>query len=162
MKPARTLVTTDWHLFHDKLIESGERPPDFQQRMLLNHREMIRPQDTVINLGDVIFYRLPLLMGILGSMPCHRKVLLRGNHDHKSLGWYQRNGFDFAADVLVLGKVAFSHRPLAVLPDGAKVNVHGHLHTHREYQEKQPWHRLLAMEHTDYRPVPLESLCGEE
>ena len=158
MKPARTWVTTDWHLFHQKLVESGERPPDFQDRMLKNHRQLIKPQDTLVNLGDVCFYQMPALAAILASIP-GRHLLTLGNHDHKSRGWYERSGFVFAADMFVLGNVAFSHKPLNSLSDGCEFNVHGHLHLHRGYKEKQPWHRLLAMEQTDYKPVLLETIC---
>lgn len=159
MKPGKTWVTTDWHLFHLRLIESGERPADYQDRLLRNHRRRIGPNDTVYNLGDVCFYQLPQLRGILASIPGTHHLVM-GNHDHKSRNWYGRNGFTFVADLIRIGDVVLSHKPLSALPDEARVNVHGHLHTHRDYTEKQAWHRLVALEHTDYEPVLLDQLIG--
>jgi calcineurin-like phosphoesterase family protein len=159
MKPPRTWVTTDWHLFHKRIVESCERFEGFEHFLIANHRSLVRPQDTLINLGDVIFYRMPMLKDILASIPC-RHVLVVGNHDHKSRGWYERNGFHYAADAIVLGDVLFTHRPARERPEGVRLNVHGHLHRHREYEAKRDWHRLVAMENTRYCPVLLDQLIN--
>lgn len=153
-KMPRTFVTSDWHLYHKRIVESCDRPNGFEHIIIENHRRVLRPQDTLINLGDVIFYRHYALKSILDSIP-GTKILLRGNHDYKTFGWYMRNGFHYAADLIVVGGVAFSHKPLRVLPDGCTLNIHGHLH--RDKYDKEDWHRLIAMEDS-YMPVLLDHL----
>ncbi len=69
----------------------------FGQLWINNCKRFILPQDTLIHLGDVIFYQMRKLKFLLGEIP-GKKILVKGNHDHKSNGWYERNGFCFVAD----------------------------------------------------------------
>jgi hypothetical protein len=66
-------------------------------------------------------------------------------------------GFVFACDMFKLGRIAFTHEPMVVVPDDVDFNAHGHLHdnTHRLF-EPGPKHRLVAIERTDYAPVLVE------
>jgi len=123
-----------------------------------NLKHMIAAQDLLIHLGDVIFYKYPLLKAMMDSVPC-RKILTMGNHDHKSKGWYMRQGFDWAVDAFTLGNVIFSHRPMEILPSGVEFNIHGHMHTN-VHRKGEGWydpkvHRLLSLENVDYKPVKL-------
>lgn len=162
--PIRWLIT-DMHINHDKMLKVG-RPADYVERMISQCARMVRPQDTLINLGDVIFYHSSQLVGLMARIP-GRKILVRGNHDKKSNTWFERNGFDFVADAIVLGSVVLSHKPLLVFPDGVQHNIHGHFHDndHRSadvgdwYDPRK--HFKLAVEETDYAPVRMDQLLRD-
>lgn len=151
-RPPRTWLTTDTHFHHDMLVREGIRPADFQDRIVRRWKHLVKPEDTVIHLGDVIFYKHDTLKQLLDDLP-GTKFLVMGNHDHKSRLWYSRNGFAAVFDGLVLGDVYLSHKPAATLPSGCTVNVHGHLHSNA-VASPYPHGRLLALEYTAYSPVP--------
>lgn len=152
-RPAITWVTTDTHFFHEAMVSSGMRPSGFEDLILKNLRVCLRPQDTLIHLGDVIFYRYPELKGMLDAAPC-RKILVQGNHDRKKRGWYCRNGFDAAVDAFVWDDILFTHKPD---PGRYPLNIHGHLHTNTGGQTAAGC-KLVALEYTGYRPLNLETL----
>lgn len=157
-RPAISWLITDTHWNHDFMLQCG-RPADFGEQLLKNLRHLLTPQDTLYHLGDVIFYKYPDLKEMLDSIP-GTKVLLMGNHDKKSKGWYARNGFAFVADMIVLDDIMLSHKPIERLPSGVRLNVHGHWHND-DHHKRPEWysestHRLLSVEVTNYKPVKLE------
>ncbi len=165
-RPSITWLITDTHFFHDRMIELCNRPADFNERIMTNLRYLVAEQDNLIHFGDVIFYHLERLKPMLDSVPSRSKILVMGNHDKKKRGWYERNGFSFACDSLVLGNVLLSHKPMRVFPDGVRMNIHGHHHNlgDRISESSDFWkpetHRLLALEHTGYKPVNLQSFLA--
>lgn len=157
-------VISDTHFYHPNIINYENRPVGFEEKIIKNLQRLLVPQDTLIHLGDVIFYRYTELKSILDSFP-GRKILTLGNHDKRNPGWYMRNGFDFAADVIQMGKVIFSHKPLEFFPDNAEINVHGHLHSTGHRPTESWWdpggkHRLFILEH-HYRPIPLDKFLSD-
>ena len=81
----RTFFTSDFHLGDDRFHLYGRRFKDDndQSRTIIeNHNRVVRKNDTVYILGDVIYNKadpkkyLPLLDQLNG-----KKVLIRGNHD---------------------------------------------------------------------------------
>ncbi len=157
-RPSITWLITDTHFFHDEIVKHCGRPDNHLQLIMNNLRYCLAPQDLLIHLGDVIFYKYPELKAMMDSIP-GTKVLTIGNHDKKSISWYMRNGFAFAATMFQIGDVIFSHKPISPLPSGVKLNIHGHWHNikHHDipdfYNNQQ--YRLLAIENTDYKPVKL-------
>src|ERR1700680_93291 len=127
------------------------RPVDYTQRSLKRWKHVVQPTDLIIHCGDVINGPKREVKATLDSLP-GRKILIRGNHDRdKSNKWWMENGFEFACDSFVMGKVLFTHEPANAiirsdgrrpyemldecpemgifgLPDGCEINVHGHLH----------------------------------
>lgn len=98
-----------------------------------------------------------------------KKFLIRGNHDRKSVKYYEELGFKViinAPIVLEEYKLMLSHVPLpdAKIKDGY-INLHGHIHNKnlnanysKGYSEK--WHINLSVEVNNYRPVSLEEING--
>src|ERR1700679_13534 len=131
MRKRKIWVLPDTHWFHDFLWKEGHRPRDYNEQIINNCLRLISEEDTVIHLGDVIFARKGNLLGakdmslrdIIKNLP-GTWVLVRGNHDHESDGWYMRNGFTMVCHGLQLGQVWLTHQPAHQLPDGALVNVH--------------------------------------
>jgi calcineurin-like phosphoesterase family protein len=162
-RPAFVWVLADTHFYHNRLKELAGRPEGFERKILVNTKHLVTPIDTLVHLGDVIWYRYPMLKGILDTIECHTKVLVKGNHDRKTRDWFQRNGFNFVCDSFVLGEVIFSHAPMEQFPSGVCLNVHGHLHNATRVP-REPWyqpgvrHALVALENTDYKPVRLDQL----
>lgn len=158
-RPAISWLITDTHWNHKAMVELCGRPADFGEQLLKNLRHMLAPQDTLYHLGDVIFYDYPGLKAMLDSVPGN-KVLLMGNHDRKPRNWYARNGFSFAADMIVLDDILLTHKPVEKLPSGVRLNVHGHWHND-EHHRRPEWysdttHRLLSVETTNYKPVKFQ------
>ncbi len=160
-KESKIWLITDTHFNHDKIKEYCGRPDDCDEQMIKNCKKVIQDHDLLIHLGDVIISRASELKGIMDQIP-GTKVLTLGNHDQKRPHWYRNNGFDFVCTEFVMNGILFSHFPLHKRGD-CKMNIHGHFHnakpSHREKEftdiYDETWHRLLAVEHEDYKPVDL-------
>lgn len=160
MRTPKTWAITDTHWNHPVMIERGFRPADYEEQIRRQWHRLVLPADTVIHLGDVIVQHPSMLQDILAGLPGY-KVLVRGNHDRESDGWYKRMGFGFVANGILIGGVWLTHAPQATLPDGAIINVHGHLHDDNHRGTDFPTHcKLLAIERTAYAPVELSAFVG--
>jgi calcineurin-like phosphoesterase family protein len=137
------------------------RPEGWQDRLIKNWQRAALPQDITIHLGDVILGRQSELPNILASI-AGRKILVMGNHDKESAFWYMRHGFDFACKGLLWRGVWFTHAPQTNLPDGAILNVHGHLHVdhHPEHNNRPAHCKLLSLETDGLAPVEFEAFTG--
>ena len=156
-----TWIITDTHLNHGAMVKYFGRPEDYQERIRNHWLAKVAPGDRMIHLGDVIFSRAADLTEFLDSLPA-TKELVRGNHDRQRDHWYLDHGFSSVQEFLVIGQIYLTHKPASFLPPGCKLNIHGHLHTDIHRLEEfagvhpQSWHRLLAIECTDYSPVLLD------
>lgn len=160
MRPSKTWLITDTHWNHEMLIREGHRPPDFNERIKAQWKRLVQPHDLVYHLGDVILGMNGTLGSILSDLP-GTKFLVRGNHDHESNGWYLRHGFSFVAQGILHGGVWLTHAPQTQLPDGAVLNVHGHLHNDHVRAAALPEHcKVLVLEDTDYAPVEFDKFVG--
>ena len=168
-------VTTDLHLGHDKMKESGYRPSDFEIRIIMRHIEAISEQDVLICLGDVSFYYHEYWHYYFNfAVPC-KKWLIRGNHDKHTDGWYLKHGWDFVSDFLVLKRygylMLFTHKPAYedhyLMSPKVDWNPHGHVHnldkSDRYDYSKNKTNRniLVSLEQNNYRPVRLRILVGK-
>jgi calcineurin-like phosphoesterase family protein len=151
----RRWIISDTHFGHSELQAHERRPADVDARIAGAWNRIIKPEDLVIHIGDVAF-NFVRLKDFLDSLP-GKKILVRGNHDSKSVTYYMSNGFDFACDGITISRVYFSHKPSPTLPKDAEYNIHGHFHkrfpeNHREF----PHCRLFSLEYTNYEPRLLE------
>lgn len=155
-------LIADTHFNHDKMQTYCQRPENFTRQIWSHWHDMVKPNDTIIHLGDVGIgnwrnFGIEELPG--------RKILIRGNHDRAhSNTWWMEHGFHFACDGLVFRHQWLTHEPSTSLASGCEFNIHGHLHNfdvthHPEYKSK-PFHRLLAVEYTDYRPVEFDKFLS--
>lgn len=156
-------LITDTHFDHANIGVYCARPDGWMQRIIKNWKTLVAPEDLIIHLGDVQVGWKTYLPGLLKELP-GRKILIRGNHDHESLMWYMRNGFDLAVDGIAYKQVTFSHRPLNSLYDGTDINIHGHVHN-SPWRPNKSFQRLLALEYVGYMPVSMDkflALCRSE
>jgi calcineurin-like phosphoesterase family protein len=125
---------------------------EMDEEMVKRWNEVVKPEDKVYHLGDVVINRkaLVLLSRLNGD-----KVLIRGNHDIFKVKDY----LPYFRDVRgyhVLDRMIFSHIPIHPESKGKfTANVHGHLH-YRKLED--PWYQCVCVEHTDYRPIELGEL----
>lgn len=162
-RQAVTWVVTDLHLYHDKVHDYSGRPKNYMELLHANLLKYVQPQDTLIDLGDVIFYRHEKLKEFWEPIKCRAKILCMGNHDHKSRGWYTRNGYDVACTSIQVADILLSHHPQEVVPKEVRLNVHGHWHNMRGNSSLFAWwshktHRLLSLEEAGYKPVKLHEI----
>ena len=88
MRQSISWLITDTHWNHDAMVTLCNRPVDFGSRLMSNLRHMLAPQDLLIHLGDVIFYKYPDLLDMMNSIN-GRKILLMGNHDAPVMGHHK-------------------------------------------------------------------------
>ncbi len=147
-------VITDTHFNHHAMLKSCGRPENFMELICENWQKVVKPTDTVIHLGDCAWR--PEGMQRLLSLP-GKKVLVRGNHDDKSLEKYMEMGWDFACDSTVMRlsgiTILFSHKPRWW--HRADINIHGHFHDlHRE--DFSRLYLPLSLEAMGYQPIALD------
>lgn len=95
-------------------------------------------------------------------------ILIRGNHDGKSVKFYEEVGFkvlNHAPIILDEYKLILSHVPV---PDNlikkGYINLHGHIHNKKlndDYPKKnfsENNHINLSVEVTNYKPVRIEEI----
>lgn len=163
-------LVTDTHFNHKNIIEYENRPIDFKEKIISNVKDVVKPDDILLHLGDVIFSRASELTEIMGQMP-GIKILVKGNHDIKKDLWYFNHGFDLIADTLLFKDIVFSHEPRDLNEyENYKYNIHGHFHrslrteasrTAAGYNYYSKFHAYLSIEEEDYKPILLDDFMDE-
>jgi len=171
-------ITSDQHFFHDRIIKYCNRPfeahQDMNTKIIENYNNIIKPEDTVIHLGDLsanVKNHIPAFKDILNSLNGN-KILLRGNHDHQDDQFYLDNGFEVVGDHMIVGDYFFSHYPLFAaskwctppekrlikLYEDSKCTkiVHGHTHNNVSKWKDNLFRINACVEVNDYKPVLLK------
>jgi len=164
-------IIADTHFNHANIATYCDRPPNFTELIMEYWNQTVKPEDTIIHLGDVIMHKKAIIKEILDSLH-GRKILIRGNHDRQwsNMKWME-NGFAFSCDGMKFRQMWLTHEPSTSLADGCMYNIHGHLHNiwhgfhpgpYNEAQVKlrHPWQRLFAIEYTGYRPVEFDKFVS--
>lgn len=168
----KIFLIADTHLNHARIATYCDRPENFTEMILKRWNERVRPEDTVIHLGDVAIGPRQLIDPQINLLNGN-KILIRGNHDHhSSLSRWMDHGFQFACDSMVFNGCWLTHYPANSMPQGCNLNIHGHLHNvwhgfhpnasvdtkdeewmRMKKELKHPWQRLFAIEYTNYYPI---------
>lgn len=164
------IITTDTHFGHKNIEKFGHRPKGFEELILENLEKYANHTNVLIHLGDICWKNDRYWNRQLTSMPYHKKWLVLGNHDKKSVSWYLSNGWDVATDRLTVTYnnklISFTHKPYPLIAED--LNIHGHFHNISEEKIKKEEpnlsqyyndgeHMLLALEH-HYTPFHLNHL----
>jgi calcineurin-like phosphoesterase family protein len=195
---ANRFVISDTHFGHTNSWEKFKLPngdplrpftstEEMDETMVERWNAVVRPQDTVYHLGDVVINKKSLhhVKRLNG-----KKRLVRGNHDIFKDQDYREVGFESLYGVRVfVDKFILSHIPLhpESVTERFRVNVHGHLHanevmqnidhfedekiidykglmsginsvwTHTE-QRIDPRYLCVSVENTDYRPLSFDEV----
>ena len=178
---ANRFVISDTHFGHTNSWEKFKLPngdplrpftstEEMDEAMVERWNAVVRPQDTVYHLGDVVINKKSLhhVKRLNG-----KKRLVRGNHDIFKDEDYREVGFESLYGVRVfVDQFILSHIPLH--PDSVterfRVNVHGHLHagevklsaidmdTNSTKQYIDPRYLCVSVENTDYRPLSFDEV----
>ena len=159
-------LVSDTHFNHQKLEEWGGRSGDWQAQLWAGI-DAIPSTDTLIHLGDICIgddedVHKRICLHARGT-----KILVRGNHDKKSLNWYLNHGWDFVVDGLELiyhgHYLHLTHRPAR--PQGNTTwNIHGHTHGNLHRSEEycnfysDQYHIDISPEIVGYKPLRLDTL----
>ena len=163
----QTYLISDTHFNHDRIATYCNRPENFTDLIIRRWQEIVKPEDLVIHLGDVAIGNRRKVKDILAELP-GKKILVLGNHDRMhGPDWWMSQGFSFACQAMVYRNCWLTHEPeqADVLPFGCELNLHGHLHNfqrevHPNYRAKS-FHRLFAVEYTNYRPVNFDKFVHQ-
>ena len=101
-------LISDLHFGHKLMIEGGIRPFTYEDSLIENTVKSLQPTDILINLGDNVFgtntnykefiWRCKDKIGHNGKM-----IMIRGNHDKRSIVSYLQDGWDWACDGFTQG-----------------------------------------------------------
>lgn len=175
---------SDTHFGHEKCcttfkrkdgtpLRPFENAQEMDEEMVRRWNEVVREQDKVYHLGDVVIGKkhLSQVSRLNGS-----KRLVRGNHDIFKTKEYIEAGFKEIYGVRVLEDMVLTHVPLhpASITERWGYNVHGHLHANiveRLYDtgygstfstdyglQPDPLYCNVSVEQIDYRPIELSEL----
>lgn len=155
-------IIGDTHFGHANIRGYCGRPDDADDRVLASLRGFRwKDDDILIHLGD-------FCLGDDGSWhqkfmevaPRHR-VLVKGNHDGKSMGWYLRAGWcGVYASISIIRyglDLLFSHEPIKDF-HSHDINIHAHLHNGDSpgWWDRSRWY-LYALEDY-YSPISLKEI----
>lgn len=160
-------LISDTHFNHLKLEEWNHRSGNWQKQ-LWSGLAAIPKTDTLIHLGDIcIGGDESIHQTLIATLGATKTILVRGNHDRKSLSWYNER-WDFVCDsfeLLYQGHyLYFSHRPQPVMGHFTH-NIHGHTHGNMHRSEEyvsyydKSYHIDISPELVGYKPLSLDALC---
>jgi calcineurin-like phosphoesterase family protein len=137
------------------------RPSNFEELICNSWKNYLKPEDTMIHLGDVCFRYNDGRAHKQWIQPMPgKKILVRGNHDKKSSNWYTDNGWDFVCDDFSLRykehKLKFTHIPVKEeLREPGILYISGHEH---QNAKNSPNQYVISLELQGYYPIMLDSV----
>ena len=134
-------------------------PDEMDEAMVQRWNDVVRPNDKVYHLGDVVINRksLKTMARLNGD-----KVLIRGNHDIFRDDEY-REYFRELRAYHVLNGMILSHIPVHEASLGRfGTNIHGHLHTGRVKKARGVDARTGAVLYSDENDVRYHCVCVEQ
>ena len=170
---ADLFVISDTHFNHEGILtfkdylnkpcRTFDSVEQMNECMLDAWNDTVKPNDTVIHCGDVLFghNKVDWLVANFAKLPGKKRLGL-GNHDNpKFLARFFKD-IQLWIDMSDKGLV-FTHTPLppSTLSEshrfGSKdiVNVHGHIHSNPSPDGP---YKCVCVEHTSYAPVNIEDL----
>lgn len=113
-------VSSDFHFFHAQILNYCNRPfssvGEMNEELIKRHNKIVGPNDIFYHLGDIGFGTTKEEMkNIISRLNGHTKILILGNHDRESMGYYYDLGFNavLRSAVINLGKttISLAHYP---------------------------------------------------
>ena len=160
----KVFITSDTHFNHKNIIKYCNRPFDSVDEMnnvlIDNWNKSIDNNDIIIHLGDFGFngYCPNSLQQIVANLR-GRKWLILGNHDKKTLGFWEELGFKYVfRKPIILHNIILSHKPIL---KPKMLNIHGHIHN-KELKNKSKNHICVCVEKTNYYPILSEVLTKKQ
>lgn len=162
-------VISDTHFNHKNIIQYENRPfadvEEMNKTMIARWNSVVKPEDTVIHLGDVGLGSEASLKEIIPQLN-GTKILIKGNHDRKSNHFFLCCGFSAVYHTMVInyqGKVIFfSHCPESRRGDGNKYDIHlfGHVHSKGFLEDVYRNGACMCVERWNYYPISLDAILN--
>lgn len=163
-----TWFTSDEHWVHRHILEYEKRPfesvAEMNEALIDKWNKVVRPNDTVFNLGDMFFTGNPLVVTPILERLNGKVFLILGNHDAwakkmkdhpKIVGVekYYTASFDGQA-------VFMCHYPMLSWDRSHYGIYHFHGHVHSRKLAWTPWNSLnVGVDNWDYTPINMEQAC---
>ena len=159
---------SDTHFSHSNIIKYCNRPfnnVDIMNEALINNwNSIVNKNDIVYHLGDftIDYDNLGELVKKLNG----KIYLIRGNHEGKSIKFYNEIGLKVLPSKTKLDEYNFilSHKPLDnnLIPDNY-INIHGHIHNNiLDNKFNSDNHYCVSIEKINYMPIALEVLLSRK
>ena len=162
----RIYLIADTHFNHGNIIKYCNRPfsdiEEMNNTIINNWNSIVGKDDIVYHLGD--FLLGDNIKDFLSKL--NGKIyLVRGNHDGKSIAFYNNIGLEVVPTKTKLDeyKIILSHKPLEDrgIPDGY-INIHGHIHNAKLDDSFDPSkHKCVSVEVINYKPIEIENVKKE-
>lgn len=162
--------TSDLHLLHERVIELCQRPfknlDDMHEAIISNWNSKVSNKDTVYILGDIAFARnleqIELAYNLINKLN-GTKLLIRGNHDGKSIKntkfsslFYDIKIYD---DIIDNGRrVILMHYPIEDWAGRHRGSYHLHGHVHNNNISNIERRYNCCMDVNDFEPKTLDEL----
>ena len=173
----RIFVTSDLHFGHDREFLWGPRgfesSQEHDEMVIRNWNSIVRPEDTVYVLGDLMLGDNDYGKCCVERLNGHIK-LIRGNHDSDKrwnevyptipnvelIGW---------ADVINFRKYHFYLSHFPTLSGNLEkeslhqmtLNLHGHTHSKDKFYEDRPYMYNVALDANNNTPVLLDDIIEQ-
>jgi calcineurin-like phosphoesterase family protein len=167
-----TFIISDTHFFHFKekngiivdntIARYCDRPSNWEELIITNWNNVVKDDDTVLHLGDLTFGNIERTAAITRNLK-GRKFLLKGNHDRRSIKWFDEVGFTLLKHPFMVDcgsfKIMFSHKPSFDLPKGT-ANIHGHWHNKSHFVAYRQGNLYInvSVEKINYSPIRMNNL----
>lgn len=151
-------VISDLHLGHKNIckFENSKRnttPEEHDEWIVNQWNSVVKPNETVIVLGDVAFNKKSL--DYLARMNGTKKLVM-GNHDHEKTSDYLKY-FKEVYGVYEHKEFIMTHIPIKEDSLRGKYNVHGHTHSN---VIKSGDYFCVCVEALDGKPIHIDELRG--
>lgn len=160
--------TADLHFGHKNIISTKSRPfktvEEMDETLIKNINSTCTKRDTLVILGDVAFKQSVDKTIEQLSRLTPKLVLIRGNHDPRSLKNCVEAMYDYFDITVYHRKVVLSHYPILEW-DGffrGSVHLHGHQHNYSDYNVRMRNLDVLrydvGVDANDFMPVSIKQI----
>lgn len=162
---------SDTHFYHNNIIKYCNRPfkdnNEMNKTIISNWNSIINKGDIVYHLGDFCLSSDEEIKNIFDELNGNI-ILIRGNHDRKSVKFYEDIGFKVLKNAPIIldeYKLMLSHVPIpdTKIKDGY-VNLYGHIHN-KKLNENYPskyyrnnTHINVCADVTNFKPISLDEI----
>lgn len=163
-----TYFASDLHLGHRRILEFGRDFPDLEthnKTIIEAINDTVKPTDKLFLLGDLAFNSE---FWRLSALHCENIIVVLGNHDYPSKVHLIQEALPNVKLAGCLedrwkgfGKVLITHMPIhpSQLEYRAKLNIHGHLHSHTI---PDPRYVNVSMEQLEsWKPISKEKIISQ-
>lgn len=157
----KIFFTSDTHFGHANIMTYCNRPfanVEEMDKILIENWNSVVPKDGIVwHLGDFCLgpKQSERISEIVHKLNGRIKLVL-GNHDHHSVDFYYKAGFNRVYDrkVIINDYIVLSHEPMLFLNNNCPfINLFGHVHDSNASETWTKTGGCMCVERHDYKPV---------